>query len=131
MATAQRAAAPATSAASLDACAGALAAAERILHLARSAVGAKSSAAGRSDSAQHALHGLAWLATYVEALRQMLGWAQRLEAEGRAGEMERLRVLSPSAVTPPQRRTPPSATGDVPVAPSESRPWWAFWKRAA
>jgi len=90
MATVQRAAVPATSAASLDVCASALAVAERMLQLARSAVGAKSAAAGRSDSAQHALHGLAWLATYVEALRQMLGWAKRLEAEGRAGEMERL-----------------------------------------
>jgi len=90
MATPRRAAAAAASAASLDACASALAAAERVLHLARSAVGAKSAAAGRGDSAQHALHGLAWLATYVEALRQMLGWARRLEAEGRAGEMERL-----------------------------------------
>ncbi len=89
MATAQRAA-PAASAPDLDACASALTAAERLLQLARSAVNAKSVSAGRSESAQHALHGLAWLATYVEALRQMLGWAQRLEGNGRAGEMERL-----------------------------------------
>ena len=27
---------------------------------------------------QHAVHGLAWLATYVEALRQMQAWALRL-----------------------------------------------------
>jgi (2S)-methylsuccinyl-CoA dehydrogenase len=92
MATAQRAAAPAVSATGLDVCASALTAAERLLQLAKSAVGAKSAAAGRGDAAQHALHGLAWLATYVEALRQMLGWAQRLETEGRAGEMERLLV---------------------------------------
>ncbi len=39
---------------------------------------------------QTAAHGLAWLATYVEALRQMQGWAERLEAEGRFGEMEAL-----------------------------------------
>ena len=90
MATAQRAATSGTSAADLDACARALAAAERLLQRAKSTVGAKSAAAGRGEGAQHALHGLAWLATYVEALRQMLGWAQRLEAEGRAGEMERL-----------------------------------------
>jgi (2S)-methylsuccinyl-CoA dehydrogenase len=38
---------------------------------------------------QHAAHGLAWLATYVEALRQMQGWAERLEAGGRLGELER------------------------------------------
>ena len=36
-----------------------------------------------SMPSQAAAHGLAWLATYVEALRQMLGWAKRLEAEGR------------------------------------------------
>jgi (2S)-methylsuccinyl-CoA dehydrogenase len=90
MATARRAAAPETSAADLDACARALSAGERLLQLATSAVGAKSAAAGRGEGAQHALHGLAWLATYVEALRQMLGWARRLESEGRAGEMERL-----------------------------------------
>jgi (2S)-methylsuccinyl-CoA dehydrogenase len=39
---------------------------------------------------QHAAHGLAWLATYVEALRQMQGWAARLEQAGRLGELERL-----------------------------------------
>ncbi len=39
---------------------------------------------------QHAVHGLAWLATYVEALRQMQGWAERLEQAGRFGALERL-----------------------------------------
>jgi (2S)-methylsuccinyl-CoA dehydrogenase len=39
---------------------------------------------------QHAAHGLAWLATYVEALRQTHGWARRLEAAGGFGERERL-----------------------------------------
>jgi (2S)-methylsuccinyl-CoA dehydrogenase len=38
---------------------------------------------------QHAAHGLAWLATYVEALRQMHGWAQRLDGAARLGELER------------------------------------------
>ena len=42
------------------------------------------------DSDQYAAHGLAWLATYVESLRQMQGWAERLEAEGRFGPMEQL-----------------------------------------
>jgi (2S)-methylsuccinyl-CoA dehydrogenase len=42
------------------------------------------------DAAQDAAHGLAWLATYVEALRQMHGWAGRLEAAGALGELERL-----------------------------------------
>lgn len=41
---------------------------------------------------QHALHGLAWLATYVEALRQIRSWAIRLEDLGRCGEREQLIV---------------------------------------
>jgi (2S)-methylsuccinyl-CoA dehydrogenase len=47
-------------------------------------------ASGSLDASQASAHGLAWVATYVEALRQMLGWAKRLEAEGRLTEMERL-----------------------------------------
>ncbi len=39
---------------------------------------------------QTAAHGLAWLATYVEALRQMHKWAERLEADGKFGEVEQL-----------------------------------------
>lgn len=39
---------------------------------------------------QCASHALAWLATYVEALRQMQGWADRLNDSGRFGEMEAL-----------------------------------------
>jgi (2S)-methylsuccinyl-CoA dehydrogenase len=46
--------------------------------------------AGRLERHQHAAHGLAWLATYVEALRQMDGWAARLTAAGRFGELEQL-----------------------------------------
>jgi len=41
---------------------------------------------------QTEVHGLAWVATYVEGLRQMLGWGERLDAEGRFGELERLMV---------------------------------------
>ena len=79
-----------TGTASLEMHASALAAAERILALAKSGVRARQAAAVSPDANQHALHGLAWLATYVEALRQMLGWSRRLQAEGRQGEMERL-----------------------------------------
>ncbi len=68
----------------------ALAAAERVLASAKSGVRAKQAAAATADAGQHALHGLAWLATYVEALRQMLGWARKLGDDGRLGEMERL-----------------------------------------
>ncbi len=39
---------------------------------------------------QVAAHGLAWIATYVEALRQLQAWAERLEAAGTFGETERL-----------------------------------------
>ncbi|HBT40897.1 MAG TPA: acyl-CoA dehydrogenase [Rhodospirillaceae bacterium] len=44
------------------------------------------------DANQVAAHGLSWLATYVEGLRQMLGWAERLEGAGQFGEMEQLMV---------------------------------------
>jgi len=41
---------------------------------------------------QRATHALAWLATYVEGVRQLAGYAQRLQAAGRLGEVERLIV---------------------------------------
>ncbi len=39
---------------------------------------------------QHAAHGLSWVATYLETLRQTAGWARRLEADGKFGEAEQL-----------------------------------------
>ena len=39
---------------------------------------------------QHVAHGLSWIATYLEALRQSAEWAARLEAEGKFGEIEAL-----------------------------------------
>jgi (2S)-methylsuccinyl-CoA dehydrogenase len=42
------------------------------------------------ESNQTAAHGLAWLATYVEALRQMQAWADKLTEAGTFGEMEQL-----------------------------------------
>ena len=39
---------------------------------------------------QTAAHGLAWLATYVESLRQMQAWAERLSEQGKLGEVEQL-----------------------------------------
>jgi (2S)-methylsuccinyl-CoA dehydrogenase len=74
----------------IDQCADAVSAAERLLQLAKSAVRRSVDGAASADEAQAAAHGLAWLATYVEALRQMLGWARRLEEGGRLAEMERL-----------------------------------------
>ncbi|MEM7720576.1 MAG: acyl-CoA dehydrogenase family protein [Pseudomonadota bacterium] len=42
------------------------------------------------DADQTATHGLAWLATYVEALRQMQNWAEALAESGKFGETEQL-----------------------------------------
>ena len=39
---------------------------------------------------QTATHGFAWLATYVESLRQMQGWAERMAADGTYNEMNQL-----------------------------------------
>jgi len=44
------------------------------------------------DRHQHATHGLAWLATYAEAVRELSAYAERLSAEGRLGETEELLV---------------------------------------
>ncbi len=68
---------------------------EGILETARTHVQGMVMADGRVSGAlveqnQFAAHGLAWLATYVESLRQMQAWATRLEAEGTFGEVEQL-----------------------------------------
>ena len=39
---------------------------------------------------QTAAHGLAWLATYAQSLHQMQGWATRLSADGKFGEVEQI-----------------------------------------
>ena len=39
---------------------------------------------------QHAAHGMAWLATYVESIREMIAYGRRMEAAGTFGETERL-----------------------------------------
>ncbi len=39
---------------------------------------------------QTAAHGLAWLATYAQSLQQMQKWAERLQADGKFGEVEQL-----------------------------------------
>ena len=59
------------------------------------ALSAKLAPGGKIDNValereQHAAHGLAWIATYVEALRQIADYAKRLDGEGRFGEMEAL-----------------------------------------
>ncbi|NVL01058.1 acyl-CoA dehydrogenase family protein [Ruegeria pomeroyi] len=42
------------------------------------------------DANQTAAHGLSWLATYQQSLRQMQRWAEALQAEGKFGEIEQL-----------------------------------------
>jgi (2S)-methylsuccinyl-CoA dehydrogenase len=46
--------------------------------------------AERLEAEQHAAHGLAWLATYAEAIRESAAYAARLSHEGRFGETEEL-----------------------------------------
>jgi (2S)-methylsuccinyl-CoA dehydrogenase len=46
----------------------------------------------RLEAEQHATHGLAWLATYGEAIRELAAYAARLTSEGRLGETEALLV---------------------------------------
>ena len=47
-------------------------------------------APARMDANQRAVHGLAWIATYVQALTQMQAWAERLEEAGKLDEIEQL-----------------------------------------
>lgn len=72
----------------LEHTAASMAAAEQVLALAKTSVRREIEAAGGMDAAQHVAHGLAWLATTVEALRQMRAWAGKLKEEGRFGEFE-------------------------------------------
>jgi (2S)-methylsuccinyl-CoA dehydrogenase len=79
----------------LNTCDEAVRAAERYLAAAKSRVAAKVTRDGKVSAAlidkeQRAAHGLAWLATYVECLRQLAHWARTLEGEKKFGEIERL-----------------------------------------
>jgi (2S)-methylsuccinyl-CoA dehydrogenase len=71
--------------------------ADRLLGKAIAGLRAELAPAGKLDAAaldraQHAAHGLAWLATYVEVIRQMTAYAGRMQEEGRFGELEALLV---------------------------------------
>jgi (2S)-methylsuccinyl-CoA dehydrogenase len=66
-----------------------------VLRAARRRVGDRVAPGGRIkaaalDTEQIALHGLAWVATYVEALRQLRAWALRLDEGGEFGAAEEL-----------------------------------------
>ncbi len=69
---------------------GVIEAAGKLLLIAKSAVAKKVEAAGGMDQAQHVAHGFAWLATTIEAMRQLDAWAKRLSADARFGEIEQL-----------------------------------------
>ncbi len=79
----------------LKTCAAALEAVEGLVEKAHLAVAGRVVADGRIDAAalethQVAAHGLAWIATYGAALREMLAWANRLQEAGGLGELEAL-----------------------------------------
>jgi (2S)-methylsuccinyl-CoA dehydrogenase len=76
-------------------CREAAGAAEALAEVARASVGERVSEGGKIsgvalEAEQFAAHGYAWMRTYVEGLKAMLGWAERLEGEGRFGELEQL-----------------------------------------
>jgi (2S)-methylsuccinyl-CoA dehydrogenase len=54
------------------------------------------------DRQQRATHALAWYATYVEALRQMVRWGRHLEHDKKFGEIEQLLLLAAFAEYLPQ-----------------------------
>ncbi|MGL4324162.1 MAG: acyl-CoA dehydrogenase family protein [Beijerinckiaceae bacterium] len=75
----------------------AAAAAQTLFAEAKSAVRARVLRDGKISATllekeQHATHGLAWLATYVEAFTQMADYAERMRGEGRFGDTEALIV---------------------------------------
>ncbi|MEW2912515.1 acyl-CoA dehydrogenase family protein [Leisingera sp. JC11] len=68
---------------------------DQLLEAARASVKDMVSSDGRVsgkliEENQVAAHGLSWLATYVYSLRQMQKWAEKLDGEGKFGEMEQL-----------------------------------------
>jgi (2S)-methylsuccinyl-CoA dehydrogenase len=75
----------------------AVTAADALLADATRAVGRRVTLEGRLsanllDREQRAAHGLAWFATYVEAVRQLAAYAERMSGAGRLGELEGLLV---------------------------------------
>ena len=79
----------------LPTCRAALGEVDALIDAAKDAVQARVIRDGRLepdllDRHQFAAHGLAWMATYAMALRQMLAWAERLEAAGTFGTLEHL-----------------------------------------
>ncbi|MBZ0216893.1 MAG: acyl-CoA/acyl-ACP dehydrogenase, partial [Fimbriimonadaceae bacterium] len=78
-----------------DLAASAVQSAETLYEHARRSVAAIVKVDGRISSdlfevEQRAVHGLAWLATYTESIRQMAAYSERMTSEGRFGELEAL-----------------------------------------
>lgn len=74
---------------------GAAASAQSFVAQAKVSVKAKVSTGGKvdrkaADREQHAVHGFGWYATYAELFTQVSAWTDRLEAEGKFGEVEAL-----------------------------------------
>ncbi len=79
----------------LDLTAATLPEVEALFAQAREVLRAEVTVAGRLSSQgleerQHQAHALAWLATYLEGLRQLRAWAGRVSDAGQFGEMEAL-----------------------------------------
>jgi (2S)-methylsuccinyl-CoA dehydrogenase len=71
--------------------------AEAVLAEATTAVRARVTVEGHAvdrlfDREQRATHGLAWLATYVESVRQLAAYAERMHASCNLGELEELLI---------------------------------------
>lgn len=80
-----------------DTCSEAITATNKILTTARQALMARISKDGNIDTEllereQFATHGFAWLNTYVEGLRHMLAWGQRLDSRNALTELELLMI---------------------------------------
>lgn len=81
----------------LDSASDALQAVDTLLDVAKSTVFQLVSIDGRINSGelekhQHAAHGLAWLATYAEVLRQMETYGRKLANDGTLGDVETLLI---------------------------------------
>src|SRR5258708_14751277 len=76
--------------------------------------------AGLIDREQPATHGLAWFATYAEAIRQLGSYTERMSRNGRLGETEErlVRIGAGGILAPRARGTPLKPGGDVRAGPS-------------
>ena len=79
----------------VDTMAEAVSAAEIFFDAAKTAAADKLVSDGKPNRAaftehQHLAHGMAWLATYLETLRETANWAARLDEDGAFGEIEAL-----------------------------------------